>query len=181
MRPGVWSDVGFLGPHERLEEVLSADAQKLVELGVTAPQLGDPLALLLEAPGLADSFFDDIAPDEVKEYRTARRRELERSLGPPISTTSGARVGDRFEVECVAISFGIQECPWSRSRGSGICGSGSFDWRIRNLVNGCELCGPELIAHLIGAHGFFEGRESPYRVEPGALAQLLQLGDVPRA
>jgi hypothetical protein len=36
--------------------------------------------------------------------------------------------------------------------------------------------GPELITHLIREHGFFEGFESPYRVDPRALAELLQLG-----
>jgi hypothetical protein len=36
--------------------------------------------------------------------------------------------------------------------------------------------GPELITHLIRERGFFEGFASPYRVDPHALAKLLQLG-----
>jgi hypothetical protein len=33
-----------------------------------------------------------------------------------------------------------------------------------------------LIVHLIREHGFFEGRESPYRVDPGDLVRVLELG-----
>ena len=51
-----------------------------------------------------------------------------------------------------------------------------YNIKIRNGDNGFKLAGPGLIVHLIGAHTFFEGFESPYRVEPRALAQLLQLG-----
>jgi hypothetical protein len=38
------------------------------------------------------------------------------------------------------------------------------------------MCGPDLIVHLITEHGFFEGQESPYRVDPERLARLLELG-----
>jgi hypothetical protein len=39
-----------------------------------------------------------------------------------------------------------------------------------------ELSEPALIAHLIGEHRFFERLESPYRVDPRALAESLELG-----
>jgi hypothetical protein len=92
-------------------------------------------------------------------------------------------VGDRFLVE-VAISCGSQECPWG-GRGSAaaradergaMCAIGSGEWRIENRRHQLELRGPELITHLISAHGFFEGFQSPYRVDPAALAELLELG-----
>ena len=54
--------------------------------------------------------------------------------------------------------------------------SGSGDWRITNRRTGQELDGPDLIVHLIGAHGFFEGHGTSYRVDPRELTALLELG-----
>jgi hypothetical protein len=49
MRPGGFSQSGFLGEHERLEDVLATDAQTLAELGLTAEELAAPLDRLLDA------------------------------------------------------------------------------------------------------------------------------------
>jgi hypothetical protein len=75
-------------------------------------------------------------------------------------------------------TFGYQECPWSPTKllGGKPCATGSSDWGIRDRQRGLEMKGPGLITHLIREHGFFEGFESPYRVDPRALAELLQLG-----
>ena len=64
-------------------------------------------------------------------------------------------MGGRYEVGQL-ISLGIQECPWGPRTGK-LCGSASCDWRIRDTVRDLELSGSELIVHLIGEHGFFEG------------------------
>ena len=82
-------------------------------------------------------------------------------------------VASRYEVE-LAMYFGLQECPWEPRTGK-VCGSASRDWRIRDMVRDLELSGSELIVHLIGEHGFFEGPASPYRTDPRALAELLEL------
>jgi hypothetical protein len=42
-----------------------------------------------------------------------------------------------------------------------------------NTALDLELTGPTLITHLIREHGFFEGLESPYRVDPERLPRLL--------
>jgi hypothetical protein len=92
--------------------------------------------------------------------------------------TTGALVDGRFEV-LVMPTAGWQECPWSPTKlegGEPLCATGSCDWGIRDRQRGLEMRGPELITHLIREHGFFEGFESPYRVDPRALAELLQLG-----
>lgn len=52
MRPGAWSESGFLGPDEKLEGVLARDRQTLLRLGVTQEELADDLALLIDAPEL---------------------------------------------------------------------------------------------------------------------------------
>jgi hypothetical protein len=148
MQPGRFSQAGFLGPGERLRDVLDADARALVELGVSARELADRLQSVL-----------DIA--------VASR-----------STT--ARV-ERYNVH-VRRYKGAQICPFAPEPHENPCPAGgglrlaSIDWEIRNTRNRVQLSGPGLIVHLIGAHTFFEGPQSPYRVEPRALAELLELG-----
>lgn len=148
MRPAQFSAAGFLGRHERLVDVLEADARALSELGVGAGLLSDRLARLLDAA-------------------TQSRRGV-------------ARI-DPFTIR-IRRYKGVQICPFAPQPFANPCpgatGSrfASLDWEIRNRRNGVELSGPGLIVHLIGAHGFFEGIQSPYRVPPRALAELLELG-----
>jgi hypothetical protein len=149
MRPGAFSQSGFLGTDERLEDVLTSDARTLEELGVSAEELAAPLDRLLEAA------------------EAARRRS--------------ARVDDRFEIE-IELFTGFQICPWAANPHSGQCTAGggvhhaSVEWHLRNLRSGQRLSGPGMIVHLIRAHRFFEGFGSPNRVDPRALAQILELG-----
>jgi hypothetical protein len=138
MRPGAWSHEGFLGPSERLEDVLRVDRQTLEELELEPGQLADTLDCLLSA------------------------------------RDAGALVDGRFEVLMMPTA-GWQECPWSPTQlfgGGEPCATGSADWGIRDRQRGLEMREPELITHLIREHGFFEGFESPYRVDPRALAEL---------
>ncbi len=152
MRPGAFSQTGFLGEHERLEDVLAADARTLGELGLTTEELAAPLDRLLDAA------------------EQARGRS--------------ARVDGRFEIR-IELFTGFQICPWAPSPHSGQCSAGggvrhaSVEWQLRNLGNGTRLSGPGLIVHLIGAHGFFEGFDSPNRVDPPALARILELVQEP--
>jgi hypothetical protein len=148
MRPGAFSQSGFLGEHERLDDVLAADARTLGELGLTAAELAAPLDRLLDAA------------------EEARGRS--------------ARVDGRFEIR-IEIFTGFQICPWAARPHSGQCSAGggvrhaSVEWALRNRATGARLSGPGLIVHLIGAHGFFEGLESPKRVDPRSLARILEL------
>lgn len=146
MRPGEFSQAGFLGEHERLEEVLARDARALEEENLSAHELADALERLLDAA------------------EGARRRS--------------ARVDGDFDVS-VEVFTGFQICPWAPNPHSGQCTAGggvrhaSVNWRVRNRHSGDELRGPGLIVHLIRAHRFFEGLESPHRVDPLALARVL--------
>ena len=148
MRPGGFSQSGFLGEDERLEDVLSADARVLEELGLSPAQLANALGRLIDAA--------------------------------EASRSRSAQVDDRFEIR-IEVFTGFQICPWARDPNSGQCTAGggvrhaSVEWRLRNLRSGAELRGPGLIVHLIRAHGFFEGFESPNRVDPTELAQILEL------
>lgn len=144
MRPGNFSAAGFLGPQENLRDVLDADAHALAVLGVSAAALANFLEELLVAA------LESKRTSAVGDFRIG----LQRHKGPQI-------------------------CPFAPEPHENPCpGLGdrrlaSVDWSIRDVRRGLRLSGPGLIVHLIGAHGFFEGRESPYRVAPADLARLL--------
>jgi hypothetical protein len=148
MRPGRFSQKGFLGPNERLKDVLELDSCALTEMGLTTSELA---------------------------------RQLMALLVPVVeSRVSAARV-HQFRIRLQRFK-GFQICPFALDPHRNQCQAGwavhlaSVDWRIRNMRTSKELAGPGLIVHLIGAHHFFEGLESPYRLGPRALAELLELG-----
>jgi hypothetical protein len=174
MRPGQWSTEGFLGASERLDEVLAADRRTVSELGLSFEQLAQPLRLLVNAGSFAPiAAFVLEAGEEAQRFRAESDHWLNaarQAFGSVEWDGEQVLVGDRFLVD-VRISCGFQECPWGRR-----CPTGSSDWRIINVRRQLELRGPDLIPHLIETHGFFEGFQSPYRVDPAALAGLLELG-----
>jgi len=149
MRPGSFSTVGFLGPNERLADVLAADAETVAAMGLTFEELAAPLDRLLD--------------------------EAEQSRG------RSAVVDGRFEAR-VEVFTGFQICPFAVQPHSSQCTEGggvrhaSIDWSVKNRRTGERLRGPGLIVHLIRAHGFFEGIESPHRVDPRTLATVLEIG-----
>ena len=183
MRPGARSECGFLGEAESLKDVLDSDAATLAELGITSKALADTLGLLVRAGDamfarrFRDRFGDRF--DEVlwgmleREAETALATVVERFGSLELPELGIVFVGNRYEVE-LTMYFGLQECPWGPRTGK-VCSSASRDWRIRDTVRDLELSGSELIVHLIGEHGFFEGPASPYRTDPRALAELLEL------
>jgi hypothetical protein len=148
MRPGAWSQSGFLGPKETLIEVLDADARTMADIGVSAATLA------------------------------ARLDELITTVKAVPTRT--ALIDGRFDVR-IEVFRGFQLCPWTPDPQHGQCTAGtgvrhaSSRWWIRNRIRRADLRGPGLIAHLIDAHGFFEGRQVEGRVEPIELARLLEL------
>jgi len=147
MRPGNYSQSGFLGPSESLLEVLERDSDELGELGVEASVLAKRLGEILET-----------------------------ALATKHTVT---RVG-HYDVR-IRRYKGSQICPFAPQPFENPCPGGgtkfgSIDWDIMNKNSSVRLSGPGLIVHLIGLHSFFEGLQSPYRVPPRALAQLLELG-----
>jgi hypothetical protein len=124
----------------------------------------------------------DGVPEEPLRAAIARVDAAKEVFGSVEYLEGRVLVGGRYELEDW-ISLGKQECPWGPNIASAkpdvgvrLCGRGSSEWTIGDVVRGLEMRGPSLITHLIRVHGFFEGLQSPYRVDPRALAQLLQLG-----
>jgi hypothetical protein len=147
MRPGVFSRTGFLGLHERLSDVIAADNGTLRNLDLTHAEIASRLEDLI--------------------------------TGAEASPARQTRVG---ALECrVRVHQGFQICPWVRDSHHAQCSAGlgvrhgSVDWWITNLTTGQEMKGPGLVVHLIRDHHFFEGPMSPNRVDPSALARLLEL------
>lgn len=175
MRPGGCSTKGFLGPTESLEAVLSRDEQTLQRLNLTFDQLADGLAFILRD---IDGQIKTLVETNRDEY--FRREELtawngtmpilenrvESLPGPEI----GYLVGDHYQVFRHQFR-GLQECPW----GCEYDKWASFDFLLLNLKTGKLITAPGLIVHLIREHHFFEGLESPYRVDPLRLARVLEL------
>jgi hypothetical protein len=46
---------------------------------------------------------------------------------------------------------------------------------VRNTRTGREITYTDLHIHLVRVHGFYEGRGSPFRLEPGDLAEVLEV------
>ena len=68
---------------------------------------------------------------------------------------------------------GGQECPWG-DIGFAMPNS-SVDLYVRNQEIGEQLDFPGGIVHLIREHHFYEGRQSPYRVDPEKAARVLDI------
>ena len=69
---------------------------------------------------------------------------------------------------------GFQRCPWNCSR-EGTKQFDFVDFLLYNLRTKESVEGPGLIIHLIREHKFFEGIESPYRVDPERLSRMLEI------
>lgn len=148
MRPGAFSTSGFLGADERLEEVIARDAATVRELGLTHEGIAAALDAVIDA--------------------------AEEARGKSVNVPPGLKAQ-------IELFTGFQICPWApdphhaQCQAGGGVRHGSVDWVIRNVRTRKSMRGPGLIAHLIRAHRFFEGRGSPNRVDPRELAQLLGL------
>jgi len=149
MRPGEFSQAGFLGEHERLEDVLARDARTLEESSLSPDELANVLERLLD------------------DAESARRRSarVDGNFDVSIEVFTG------FQICPWAPSPHSGQC----TAGGGVRHA-SVAWHVRNRRTGEELRGPGLIVHLIRAHRFFEGFKSPHRVDPLALARVLGLG-----
>lgn len=194
MRPGADSVAGFLGPAESLQKVLEEDARALAELKLSPRALAERLQQMLDASTWAfeqEAYGDEpqIVPLVDESGETMGEEQLPRQSRPTEEEIKIAghrwlggrfvRVAKRFEITRT-FTCGWQDCPW-REVVPGACeacsgSSASGDWQITNRRTGQQLAGPDLIVHLIAAHGFFEGRGTPYRVDPRELTALLELG-----
>jgi hypothetical protein len=178
MRPGAYSKKGFLGQIESLETVVVQDNQTLKTLGIPHEQIADALDNVLQC---VEDQRDKLLKGNYQEYRKREGESRIPNLYHPESiprftvgnlpnTDVGYLVGNKLQVFIVQYR-GLQVCPWR-------CESehwSSLDFLILNRQSGKCVTGPGLIVHLIRKHHFFEGLESPYRVDPAEVVQVLEL------
>ncbi len=78
-------------------------------------------------------------------------------------------VEDKFEVE-VHEFRGKIPCPWGHP---GLYPKAHII--LKNMETGENLVWSDLAIHLIGEHGFYQGRGSPYRLDPSTVKRILEL------
>lgn len=176
MRPGAYSVEGFLGANESLEEILRQDELTLRNTGLTYESLAKEVEKVV---GDALKQKHQMLSGNLQELRERDNTSIpwHESSTIPIfsienlpSTKIGFLVDNKFQVFFIQWR-GFQDCPWNCKQPEW----GSFDFLLLNRQTGEYIIAPGLIVHLIREHHFFEGRESPYRVEPFNLAQVLGL------
>lgn len=156
MRPGRYSQQGFLGPEESLRQVIERDSRFLRERDITHEQIADRLDYLV---------------GKYKRTNELARREAN-ARGSLLERKVDAVPGGKLRVDG---RFGWQTCPWALkdTDTEPSCGMTDLDWDYRN-TSGDELSFSDLIPHLIRDHHFFEGA-SPYRVDPERAITVLDI------
>lgn len=152
MRPGapheVSSQAGFLGKDEKLLDILTMDNEFVVDkLGLTHQDVARPLHL--SAVVGAKSRFDKTPSDR---------------HGYPRATPFRYH-GQHFEVTMICYK-GMQPSPFYDNTDA------SCDAIVENLTVGKKLRYSLLVPHMIERYGFYEGRGTPYRVEPSEVLEL---------
>lgn len=79
------------------------------------------------------------------------------------------RVAPHFEVQVESVR-GRLPCPFGHG---GLYAKTNIT--VRNLVLQEEVAFTELGVHLVEAHGFYQGRGSPYRMAPAGLVRILEI------
>jgi len=175
MRPGAYSAGGFLGTTESLKSVIRHDKQILKELGITFENLASKLGEIIEATWQIERNHSE--PREHARasndwYVRARKQSFPLVLtSENLPSQDIGNLYDQYQVIFMAFR-GFQDCPWDCQLDNNWS---SFDFILLNRQSGEYVFAPGLIVHLIQKHHFFEGNESPYRVEPSKLARVLGL------
>jgi hypothetical protein len=126
-------------------------------LGSDHRKLGDILEADRQLAHARDISHEQIA-DRLDELAARGRDLMEREV----------EVEERYKVT-VRDDRGVLPCPW---------GDGNFrkeDVHLCDPQTGAQLRWNELTAHMIRAHGFYGGVGSPYRIDPAAAIQALNL------
>ena len=86
-------------------------------------------------------------------------------------TREGTTIDGKYIVRGTVYRGG-QECPWGDSY---FMKYSSMDLFVKNVELDEELSFPGGIVHLIREHHFYEGKKSPYRVDPEKAVRVLDI------
>lgn len=92
-----------------------------------------------------------------------------KAMGCP--TKEGKVIDEKYLIGGTAWRGG-QGCPWEDSS---FMEASSMDLYVKNLENKEHINFPGGIVHLIRKHHFYEGKESPYRVDPERIVKVLDI------
>ena len=172
MRPGRLSKHGFLGPSENLDSILADDKVLLDQLSVTHSELASNIETII-------SIVMGQRQKDLKEWlkRQTRFPKLAEPNGIPQfnihnlpNSNQGFLVG---KLHVFIMQWrGFQECPWGCVVHTDWA---SIDFMILNRESGEFFTGPGLAVHLIREHHFFEGKETPFRVDPEKAIRVLEI------
>lgn len=93
-------------------------------------------------------------------------REAMAGLGAPVHLPGGNLVAEFHE------AMGFIPSPWGEGK---LFAKGEVV--VADTATGERLVYTPLSVHLVGEHGFYQGRGSPYRLEPAKVARLFGLGN----
>jgi len=170
MRPGRFSQGGFLGLNESLVSVVAQDEETLVGLGINHEQISSTLERIIEAVRKQEKA---LPMDKYFERRSDFPNLYTPETNPLFSKDNLPETNIGYLVDFFQIFIlqyrGFQDCPW------GCPDRGSFDFMVLNRRTGESFAAPALLIHLIRAHHFFEGIDSPYRVDPEKIIRTLEM------
>ena len=95
-------------------------------------------------------------------------------MGKQNECKEGMDIDDKYVAKYTAWR-GSQVCPWRDEIGYNNFPHSSHDFEIYNKETNEELFFPGLIVHLIREHHFYEGKDSPYRVDPEKAKRVLDI------
>lgn len=144
MRPKGWSEDGFLGPNEKLLDVLKADQQTVDALGLTHVQIADILKK-----------FMPVYPGGYGDFTVAFN-------------------GRDYKVRAEAF-FGDQESPFRKDKNEpeNEDDSTNNDFIVTDVQTGESISFSGLLGHLVREYGFYEGKQTPYRLSPEKIVEFL--------
>jgi hypothetical protein len=158
MYPGKWSEVGFLGVEDKLKDTCTNDSNFLQEKNISCEQIADKLEVIVEK---AKQLYTDRIEAEAEAEDVAYNFN-------PLAIIDG-----KFKISGFALATnGYQKCPFSERV---LCGKGRQAYEITNIENGSSISLSQLHIHMIRDHHFFEGKGTPYRLEPSAACDVLEL------
>jgi hypothetical protein len=156
MRPGQYSEDGFLGPTESLLDVLAENNQFVVdELGLTHQELARYLQVFARI-----GFIQLGQITESKDERERDRKWSEKERGFLFH-------GRRFKVDFLGGTLGSQESPFDDGTQT------NCEAMVYNLDNGKKLWYSLLVPDMIERYGFYEGKGTRYRVDPREIIEVL--------
>jgi alkanesulfonate monooxygenase SsuD/methylene tetrahydromethanopterin reductase-like flavin-dependent oxidoreductase (luciferase family) len=102
-----------------------------------------------------------LTPGQLAQRMRQITRQATEHLGSPVQIAADLQAQ-------VEETRGFLVCPWAHP--------GRFAKRVTTLTNtrtGRTISWSDLNIHLIEQHGFFEGKGSPFRIEPAELVELI--------